>query len=308
MDGIIMISGDLEEIARQGERDWDKVGFPFGDLQEKYPGGVATLLIQRMGDAQPYLSQTTEMQNDVLVWTPTAYDTQNNGYLKAQVVYSLGDHTGKSKIYRLHIDRSLTFTEAPPPDWEDWVDDLLSAAADVHNEIEAAEQTLAEAVETSTTAAANAAQDARDAYDSMTAAAWYEHEAEQFYDKSEANAYKAEGYAVGEYDGSPVAPESQYHNNNAKYYAEQAGAAEQHATAMVTTMTAEAHEVDPDGTMTAELDYSGSHPVLRLGLKKGDTGSSGVWVGTSAPTDASYTVWIDPTGGPNMSYANGVSF
>lgn len=40
---------------------------------------------------------------------------------------------------------------------------------------------------------------------------------------------------------------------------------------------------------------------------KGLDGDPGVWVGTEAPPDDSYQVWVDPTGGPTQGLVTSVN-
>ena len=42
--------------------------------------------------------------------------------------------------------------------------------------------------------------------------------------------------------------------------------------------------------------------------EKGDTGNSGVYVGSTEPTDEKINVWVDTAGGVDITYAEGSVF
>ena len=76
-------------------------------------------------------------------------------------------------------------------------------------------------------------------------------------------------------------------------------------------MTGAGTTLEPGTSVTVSIDRTGTAPVLRIGVprgEKGDTGDSGVYVGNVQPTDPDVNVWIDPSGSANVTMANGVSF
>ena len=305
---IVVADDSIPDIGYQGENNRTWVEFPIADIMEEFPGGMATVLIQRKGDDRPYPAAVTEMEGTTLVWTVQSYDIAIEGFLKAQLIYTVDETIAKRKVYRLNVGESLTDETVEPPDWEDWVQGLLEAGANVHGEIEEVESTLADMVIDAEAYARSAQQDADSAYQSKNASEASETNARR-------DALRAEGYATGTQDGSAVGPGSPYYGNNAMEYADSARRSEESATeakniavGMVSTMTAEAETLSPDAPATAALDHSGAHSVLRIGIPKGDTGSSGVYYGTTEPTDPAINVWIDPSGVSNIETASGVSF
>ena len=86
---------------------------------------------------------------------------------------------------------------------------------------------------------------------------------------SEANALKAEGYAVGTQDGTPVASGSPYYENNAKHYAEEAAA----SLAEITDLSASATTLAAGSSATAS--YNANTGVLSLGIPRGPKGDPG---------------------------------
>lgn len=140
-------------IGMQGEDERTQIRFPLADIMEEFPGGSATLMVKRPEDTEAYPATETEMDETDLVWTVQEYDLVQKGEGHAQVVYTVqGGAKCKSRIWSIHIDESLTVSNEAPPDWEDWVSDLLDAAAGVDASIAAAESTLESAVTAAETA------------------------------------------------------------------------------------------------------------------------------------------------------------
>lgn len=413
---VVQATEQIPEIGFQTENNRTQVRFPLADIMDEFPGGLATLIIQRPGEKTKSISTTTEMDGTDLVWTVDSWSVEKRGLLLAQVVYAVTDVVAKTKIYRFHVSESLLNAEPAPPDWEDWMNNLIAAAAGVNSAINGAMSTLNERVSTATAEALKAegyAAGTQDGEPVEEDSPYYEHNAEyhagqaassetvarEKADEVGVNTLKTEGWALGKQNGQDVQPGSPYYHANAKYYEKQAGdsaagadASAQHAEQMakdaalaeaavtqkasevedatsaaigasqqafnyafisegyaagsqngvpagpgspyyrnsskyyqeqaqanaatageyadfarqyVSVMTATASSLGPDETPTAVIDRSVATPVLRLGLPRG---KSGVYVGTTAPTEPDYNIWIDPSGTTNISAATGVSF
>lgn len=128
----------LEEIklGRRGENQARKVVF---DVLEKwregYGEGVASLIVQRNGDAQPYPVAVTE-EDGALVWRVSSVDTAVAGEGAAELRYTVGDTIVKSQIYKTRVRETLEDSgEAPPPAYQSWVDEVLQAAADAETAV-----------------------------------------------------------------------------------------------------------------------------------------------------------------------------
>lgn len=128
----------LEEIklGRRGENQARKVVF---DVLEKwregYGEGVASLIVQRNGDAQPYPVTLTE-EDGALVWLVSSADTAVAGEGAAELRYTLGDTIVKSQIYKTRVRETLEDSgETPPPAYQSWVDEVLQAAADAETAV-----------------------------------------------------------------------------------------------------------------------------------------------------------------------------
>lgn len=128
----------LEEIklGRRGENQARKVVFDvLGKWREGYGEGVASLIVQRNGDAQPYPVTVTE-DNGALVWLVSSVDTAVAGEGAAELRYTVGDTIVKSQIYKTRVRETLEDSgETPPPAYQSWVDEVLRAAADAETAV-----------------------------------------------------------------------------------------------------------------------------------------------------------------------------
>lgn len=128
----------LEEIklGRRGENQARKVVFDvLGKWREGYGEGVASLIVQRNGDAQPYPVTLTE-EDGALVWLVSSADTAVAGEGAAELRYTVGDVIVKSQIYKTRVRETLEDSgEAPPPAYQSWVDEVLQAAADAETAV-----------------------------------------------------------------------------------------------------------------------------------------------------------------------------
>ena len=128
----------LEEIklGRRGENQARKVVFDvLGKWRESYGEGVASLIVQRNGDAQPYPVTVTE-DDGALVWMVSSVDTAVAGEGAAELRYTVGDTIVKSQIYKTRVRETLEDSkETPPPAYQSWVDEVLQAAADAETAV-----------------------------------------------------------------------------------------------------------------------------------------------------------------------------
>ena len=179
MASIVAKCGETGKIGYQTENNRTQVRFPLADVISEFPGGTATLVIQRAGDAQPVASTNTEMDGTDLVWTVSAWECERPGFLYAQIIYAVteGEVVAKTKIYRFTVKESLLNAAEEPDSWENWVGELVQAAAGVNDAIAAAMDTLdgkvadAEAAQTAAETAQGKAEDAQTAAETAQGAA-----------------------------------------------------------------------------------------------------------------------------------------
>lgn len=177
--------GKTVRIAYQGENKRQKVRFDLADIMTEFPGGTAVLAILRNGDDTVVPASMTEMDGTSLLWTVTAWECEHDGFLYAQVTYATADGVvAKDKKYRFDIKDSLIVGGVEPETWEDYVGQLVTAAAGVNDAISSAMDTLdakvadAQAAQNAAEIAQGKAEDAQAAaeaavgqYDDMTAEA-----------------------------------------------------------------------------------------------------------------------------------------
>ncbi len=147
------MNNEYEALAFQGENKWKPIEISISDLVAKRPGGLAVVMVNRPGDREGYIPEIFEQTDKSVIWTPTDYDTCKQGTIDVQGIYTVdGDLIGKTDVHHYVIKRSLSSGTETPPDLSDWVNELIEAAGEVHQEIADAEETL----ETAVTAAQNA--------------------------------------------------------------------------------------------------------------------------------------------------------
>ena len=167
-------------------------------------------------------------------------------------------------------------------------------------------KTAAETAQGKAETAQGKAEDAQTAAETaQTAAETAQGKAEDAQTAAETAQGKAEDAQTAAETAQGKAEDAQDAAEDAQTAAEVAQAAAEAAVGAYNSMTATATQLSPDATPTASIDHTGAHPVLQLGIPKG---KSGVYVGSSTPTDSDVNVWIDPSGGPNVSIANGEAF
>ena len=168
-------------IGYVGETGARPVAFDFAAWAEEYGSGVLQLLLQRPGDANPY-PVLLDIDGTTATWTPDATATEMTGQGQAQLVYTVGGVVVKNAVFRVLIAPSLGAAGDPPEPYEDWLERLLTIAAEAQQSaLDAAES--AEAAGTSAGAAAGsagaAAQSALDAEAAKSGAEAAEQTAQQ---------------------------------------------------------------------------------------------------------------------------------
>lgn len=188
-------------IGRRATHDTEQVVFDLSYLINTYGDGVAELLVKGPQNETAYPAVTTQADGK-LVWVVSDVDTSYKGSGECEIFWYVDGGLAKSVIYPLTILRDIGETTEEPPDaYQTWVDHLTELGA----------ETLENAQK--------AAESAENAAESETNAKQSEEAAAQFEANADADALKAEGFAVGEQNGETVTPGSPYYQNNAKHYA-----------------------------------------------------------------------------------------
>lgn len=148
------------------------VAFDFSAWATEYGAGVLQLLLQRPGEKEPF-PVLLDIDGTTATWTPDEVATKNEGQGRAQLLYTREGLQVRDAVFTVLIAPSLGASGDPPEPYEDWLQRLLTIAAEAQQSaIDAAGS--AEAAGTSAGAAAGnagaAAQSALDAEAAKTGA------------------------------------------------------------------------------------------------------------------------------------------
>lgn len=199
-------------LGIRGEKESTAVVFDYSAFAELFGAGSVTLLYKRATDNAPY-PIVLQIEGNKATWTVTNTDTNIAGFGQCELFYYVDEQLAKSVVFATYVDEDIgTTTQEPPDPYEDWVETLTDLGAETLQNAQDAAGSAADAL--AAKIAAEAAQEA-----SETA----QGKAEDAQGVSEAEALKAEGYAVGTQDGVEVQSGSPYYLNNSKFYSEVAG-------------------------------------------------------------------------------------
>lgn len=151
---------DIIRIGRVVENEVAEVEFDFSQWQEEYGAGIATLLVLRNHDANPYPVVLT-IEDGKAVWTITDADTAVFGRGCFQLKYVAGTKVKMSKIFQFTCGKSLTGEGDAPDPYEDWLDTLTDLTAETQTNAQAA-QASAESAQASAKAAQQSAEEAEE--------------------------------------------------------------------------------------------------------------------------------------------------
>lgn len=188
------------------------------DWLTAWPNGIIALLLKAPDGSDPYVADTaTDAQTGTVTWTVSAFDTAIPGYGWGELRLVQGDAVKKSWTFRTYIRPSILADAGDPPaPTPDWVGDLLEEASEAMAETRANAELAADAADDAG-AAKTAAEVAQGKAEDAQAAA----EAAQATVTEQTE--KAEAWAVGTKNGTPVGSGDPAYHNNAAYYATNAG-------------------------------------------------------------------------------------
>ena len=127
-------------IGRTAENEARVVRFNVSDWQGIYgPGGAFILMHQRPNDDEPYICQASVAADGWLEWVVKAADLQRTGRGQLQLSYVVNEQIAKSMIFTTRISRSLDQSGELPEPYEDMIEELIEAAADITVEANKAE-------------------------------------------------------------------------------------------------------------------------------------------------------------------------
>ena len=149
-------------IGRRGTYETEQIVFDVSYLANTYGNWYAVLMVKRPSDIVAYPAVTTADGN-LVTWTISETDTSFKGHGEIEFFWYTSDGLAKSVIYGLTILRDIGEATTTPPDpYENWLDQMVELAADVHEEVGEAAQYADDA--------AKSAKDAEDAAQSVLSA------------------------------------------------------------------------------------------------------------------------------------------
>ena len=148
--------GKVMHIGRVGENLATEVVFDISHWFEEYGTGTVNLLVEQNGLL--YIPEKIENTNSSEVrWTITNENTAVAGLGRCELYYSNNKFIVKSDIYDFIVTATLDEDEigVPPVPFKSWFDEVISAANEIQEKYDSAEEVL-EAVQEAREAAENA--------------------------------------------------------------------------------------------------------------------------------------------------------
>ena len=108
------------EVGKQGENGATQVVFDVSEMIETYGSGTAYVVVQRRGDAEPYLLDNTSQSGNKVTWTVSNVDTDVYGTGRVQLFWMINEQVAKTVTYQFYVEEALTNpTDAPvvPGGW-----------------------------------------------------------------------------------------------------------------------------------------------------------------------------------------------
>lgn len=130
---MIYSLNSIIQIGYQGENDAREIEIDIRPLVRAWPELTPVLLVKRPGENELY-PVTSRTENGMMIWTPTAADTEKNG--RGECVIHMIDsdgRVGKSRTMTTVIERSPAgdMHSEPPEAARPWVDEVLAAAQEM---------------------------------------------------------------------------------------------------------------------------------------------------------------------------------
>lgn len=203
-------------IGRQGENNVEVVQFDVTGWADLYGEGAFEVFHKRCRDTVAYPCVISMSEDGSAVeWLVGNADVEYTGQGECQLVYVVDGDIAKSVIFQTCTAKSLDGSGEPPEPYENRIQDLIEAAANITVEANRAEAAR-KGAEDAEKGALQAQEDAETAQGKAEEA---EQSAEQHDTNAGNHALDAEAWAVGERGGEPVPQSDETYNNNAKHYA-----------------------------------------------------------------------------------------
>ena len=115
------------QIGRVGENDYCHFEFDCTAWLDAYPDGQI-LAVYNRPDGQTY-PVTLSRRDNIVGWAPKAVDMIKSGYGRLELQIRSGAVIGKSAWINVYVTEALQPGQTPTPPPEDWLEQILAAAA-----------------------------------------------------------------------------------------------------------------------------------------------------------------------------------
>ena len=129
-------------IGHSGENEVVRVQFPLDEFEAEFPGGRASLYVQRFGDKDAYPA-VLDIEGKSAYWTITSADSAKPGHVRCELQWIVNDIIVKSDIYGFYLLKAIDVGQDPPDEptkrWTDRIEekigDLNKLETDAKNDL-----------------------------------------------------------------------------------------------------------------------------------------------------------------------------
>ena len=115
-------------IGHSGENEAVRVQFSIEGFETEFPGGSATLYVQRFGDKDAY-PVPVDVDGANAYWTVTSADSAKPGHVRCELQWVVGDTIVKSDIYGFYFLKAIDVGTEPPDEpakrWTDRIEEKI---------------------------------------------------------------------------------------------------------------------------------------------------------------------------------------
>lgn len=113
------------EVGKQGENGATQVVFDVSEMIETYGSGTAYVVVQRRGDAEPYLLDNTSQSGNKVTWTVSNVDTDVYGTGRVQLFWMINEQVAKTVTYQFYVEEALHDPQDAPVVPGGWISDEI---------------------------------------------------------------------------------------------------------------------------------------------------------------------------------------
>lgn len=115
-------------IGHSGENEVVRVRFPLDEFEAEFPGGRASLYVQRFGDKDAYPA-VLDIEGTSAYWTITSADSAKPGHVRCELQWIVNAIIVKSDIYGFYLLKAIDVGQEPPDEptkrWTDRIEEKI---------------------------------------------------------------------------------------------------------------------------------------------------------------------------------------